>query len=54
MITAQPIAFSKPIAARNFGKFGKTSPGCRILSNLSLFLILRGTTMPFSGLNKPE
>jgi hypothetical protein len=39
------------LSARNFGKYGKSCPGNRILSNLRLFLILRDTTMPFSGLN---
>ena len=37
--------------ARIIGKSAKSSPGCRILSNLCLFLILRGTTMRFSGFN---
>ena len=49
MVIAPPTVISKAAYATNFGKSGKSSPGCRILSNLSLFLILRGTTMPFSG-----
>ena len=50
MPVASQTAISQAAYSRKIGKFGKSSPGCRILSNLCLFLILRGATMPFSGL----